>query len=167
MARAEGMKPAAFCLTLFHELADNGWGEVREAITSNGRKRVTYHAFENHCSKSTDQLTDDVQIPEHQGLRLVSEPLTDADQSIDQPPDTSLKDTRNKGFENVSNENGFTDQSNNGEVEHSIPISQNQSPPHSTNGNGSTNGHHQNGSAPPDYTGLNPDNFKDYGFEEF
>lgn len=167
MARAEGMKPAAFCLTLFHELADNGWGEVREAITSNGRKRVTYHAFENHCSKSTDQLTDDAQIPEHQGLRLVSEPLTDADQSIDQPPDTSLKDTRNKGFENVSNENGFTDQSNNGEVEHSIPISQNQSPPHSTNGNGSTNGYPQNGSAPPDYTGLNPDNFKDYGFEEF
>jgi hypothetical protein len=128
---------------------------------------VTYHAFENHCSKSTDQLTDDAQIPEHQGLRLVSEPLTDADQSIDQPPDTSLKDTRNKGFEYVSNENGFTDQSNNGEVEHSIPISQNQSPPHSTNGNGSTNGYPQNGSAPPDYTGLNPDNFKDYGFEEF
>jgi hypothetical protein len=162
LAQSEGMKPPSFCLKLFYELADNGWGEVREALAANGRKRVSYHAFPDHCSNFTDSLTGIDTTLEHQGLRTVSEPVTSADSATDLESSYTLKDTRNQGVQPSVNENQFTDldsDSIHGEV--------NQSPPHSTNGNGSTNGHPQNGSAPPDYSGLNPDNFKDYGFEEF
>lgn len=167
LAQAEGMKPAAFCLKLFHELADNGWGEVRETLSANQRPKVSYHANPNRCSNFTDSLTGVSETLEHQGLRPVSDPLTGTDSSTDSTPDYTLKDTRNQGFQDLDSENQFTDSSlSTGEQNQYVSTSQ-TSPPHSTNGNGFTNGHHQNGTAPPDYSGLNPDNFKDYGFEEF
>jgi hypothetical protein len=142
LARAEGMKPAAFCLKLFQELADNGWGELQETIGPKGHKRVTYYADKNHCSNSTDSLTESTQTLEHQGLRMVSDPLTESDSITD----TTLKDTRNKGSEDLGQDFSFTD---------SIPIT-----------GDSSNGHHPE--APPDYSAITPDRpEEDFGFEEF
>jgi hypothetical protein len=138
LAQSEGMRPADFCLKLFEELASNGWGEVCETVLPNGRKRVTYHALESHCSESTDTLTEDPQPIEHQGLRIVSEVLTHDDTATD----TSLKDTRNQGFQGFEPNQDFVDTSV------------------------STNGHHPE--SPPDYSGLTPDRREeDFGFEEF
>lgn len=168
LAQSEGMRPPAFCLKLFQELAANGWGELKETLAANGRKRISYHAFPDHCSNFTDSLTGIDTTLEHQGLRTVNEPLTSVDQNADLGHDYTLRDTRNQGVQPSGHENEFTDlDSSKEESNQYIPISRHSSPPHNTNGNGSTNGHHQNGSTPPDYSGLTPENLEDYGFEDF
>jgi len=110
LARAEGMKPAAFCLQLFRELADGGWGTIQESVGPKGHKRISYHADKNHCSNSTDTLTESTQTLEHQGLRTVSHTLTESDSITD----TTLKDTRNQGFQGFEDNQQFTDTISNG-----------------------------------------------------
>jgi hypothetical protein len=138
LAREEGMKPAAFCLKVFHELAAHGWGELRETVLPNGRKRTTYHAYPSHCPKNVDTLTKPPELQEHQGLRTDDAPATNPPENVD----TSLKDTRNQGFQGFEPNQDFVDTSV------------------------STNGHHPE--SPPDYSGLTPERpEEDFGFEEF
>lgn len=134
LAREEGMKPAAFCLKVFKELADHGWGELRETIGPKGHKRVTYHAYPSHCPKTVDSLTKPPEVQEHQGLRA-DDTVTTATPDI---VDTSLRDTRNQGFQDFEPTQDFVDTT-------------------------STNGHR----SPPDYSGLTPETMDAYGLEDF
>jgi hypothetical protein len=146
MARAEGMKPPAFCMKLFQELSSKGWGEIRETVASNGKKVIKYHAFADHCPKSTDVADTAPQTLEHQGLRASDAVSTLPDTDTDTAQDYSLKDTRHKGSEDfVSPDSGGI---------------------HFTDTSVSSNGHHPE--SPPDYSGLTPEvREEDFGFEEF
>jgi hypothetical protein len=150
LARDEGMKPAAFCQKLFYELSSKGWGEIRETVASNGKKTIKYHAFADHCPKSTDFADNTPQTQEHQGLRACDAVSTVHDTDADTVQDYSLKDTRDKGFGDFVNyvevDSQFTDIV-------------------SPDGY-SSNGHHPE--APPDYSAITPDRpEEDFGFEEF
>lgn len=97
-ARIEGMRPTDYVRHVFDLLQERGWGRVEVSQSGNGRLRVAYKANENF-PKSADLLTRIDETHEHQGLRTVETADWGADSAADSDCDYSLKDTRNKGFQ--------------------------------------------------------------------
>lgn len=87
-ARLEGMKPADFCLQLFEELAEKGFGQLVSETYNNGRKRLIYKAFSEKCMKSVDIVDTSPKTHTEQGFETVNSTVNVIDQAVDNCPET-------------------------------------------------------------------------------